>query len=76
MSQCTIDWVMSRIKVATDQSPVAVFKMPGSTTMFNVVFESTVITKSRINHGDDLLIGIFHQNMSTEWVREQILCSK
>ena len=83
MTHCTLEWAMGRVSVATPQSAVAIFRVPGleNEGIVDVVFESTVITKARLTNPDDLFIGVFHRNMGPDWVQTALteglsLCSE
>ena len=61
-----------RLRSATEESPLAVFLVPGSTDQVNVVFASTVATAKRIKDKDPLLIGVFHKNWKWHFVQQLI----
>jgi hypothetical protein len=71
MSDSTIEIAMHRIKGATAESPIAVFRSsaPG---MVNAVFAGTVATQRMIANGDPRLIGVYDQSMSPAVIRGRL----
>lgn len=73
MSIATFKNLKSRLMVASKESPLAVFKVPGSAFVFNVVFASTIVTQKSIKEGDPDFIGTFHHFMNWDHVKREVL---
>lgn len=69
MSDCTVDLVLARLKVATPQDPLALFTgtKPGC---IDVVFANTVETQRRIAASDPRLLGVYDQ--ANQPTRQQV----
>lgn len=70
MSISTIDIVMGRIEVASEESPIAVFKTK-ERGLYEAQFASTVFGKKRVKK-DKALIGVFHNKMPKSMVKARI----
>ena len=69
MSLAPISVIMTRIKAATPESPIAVFKpVIRDYGQLDAMFGSTVRTQERVESGDPLFVGYFHSRngMSTD----------
>ena len=65
MSISTVEIIQTRIRVATLDSPIAVFKLPIRQSGFlEAVFGSTVRTHQLIADDDYLFVGYFHNGMA------------
>jgi len=65
MADMTVELIKGRIRAAEEASPIAVFELRGSRraypdwrTAFEAIFASTIIGRSRIVEGKDL-IGVY-----------------
>jgi hypothetical protein len=58
MSEATVDLIMRRIKAATKESPIAVFRM--SNGELDAVFASTIHTMNRMRQTTNL-VGIYYR---------------
>ena len=75
MSLAPIPVIMLRIKVATVKSPIAVFKprvLP-SHGQLDARFGSTLRTQERVESGDPLFVGYFHNDMPVDAVHALLL---
>lgn len=68
----TVEIIMGRIEMATEESPIAVFRPPVKCGRLNAVFGATVITKQQIAEGGSNLIGLFHKRMDLVNVKRQL----
>lgn len=68
MSRATLNTIMQRISIATEQSPVMVFDS-GDPNKFNCVFGSTIESKQQLKNPKDRLVGVFHNGMNKHNVR-------
>jgi len=59
MSLATTEIIMGRIKVATRESPISVFKAHGEIERLDCVFGSTAATQHRIKYGSGNYVGSF-----------------
>ena len=69
MSISTPDIIMGRIRVATKQSPIAVFEHP-EPGLLRAVFGATDETR---REGDKHLIGIYHNRMSPAKIKKELI---
>jgi hypothetical protein len=67
MSYSNVDAIMERIKIATKQSPIAVFT--GSRGL-NAVFGATIDTLTKINYEPENYVGMFYGEMDQAEVRD------
>lgn len=74
MSLCTLETTMARIRVATTESPVAVFTS-SELNLMEVVFAGTVSAMKRLAT-DPRLIGVFDKTMDPGQVRARIRRSR
>lgn len=65
MADMTVELIKGRIRAAEDMSPIAVFELRGNRraypewfTTFEAIFASTIIGRSRIVEGKDL-VGVY-----------------
>lgn len=65
---------MRRIKGASQNSPIAVFKV--NDTHVETLFAETVLTRKRISRGCPDYIGTYHQAMDMDRVRAEIYGEK
>lgn len=72
MSISTVEIIMGRIESATENSPIAVFKLEEKCGKLNAVFGDTVITQQQIKSGHKDLIGVFHKGMDLIAVKRQL----
>ena len=77
MSISNIDLILTRIEIATKESPIAVFKVPpnhmGNT--LDAVFGATIDAKDQISQ-DKAFIGLFYGSMGTERARQLLEAAK
>ena len=71
MSLSTLDIIIDRIKLATEESPIVVFKQPMEKNL-NAVFADTVFTKRWIKYKEFFFVGNFHRNMELDEVKRQL----
>ena len=69
MSTSTVGTIMSRIRLATKESPIAVFKLGNQ---LSAKFAATAQTVHRINTGDPDLIGVYTRDSDLQTVREML----
>lgn len=74
MTLCTIEQAMDRIRVATQESPVAVFTTEQAHRV-DVVFADTVHTRNRMDIDRRRLVGVFDQTMELGRARANIRAS-
>ena len=70
MSISSISTAIDRIKVAREESMIAIFKVYGDERLINAVFDSTIMTRSLYGSRD--YIGSYHKNMSMDAVNKEI----
>ena len=70
MTVSSVAVVMDRILSATEQSPIAVFKV-GESGLVDAVFAATLYSQAKIA-GDDNLIGIYHSGMDRQTVKREL----
>ncbi|MGH1470138.1 MAG: hypothetical protein ACRBCS_03035 [Cellvibrionaceae bacterium] len=70
MSKSTISAIIGRIKVATKDSPIAVFDI-GERDFFEAVFSSTLLTEKKINVCDNF-VGVFFGATGVQKFREAV----
>ena len=74
MSISTTTVVRERIKSATPESPLALFKKGHG--FFDCVFASTVETRRRISAGDLFFVGTLHCDTPAHVVRDTIAAAE
>ena len=72
MSIGKINHIITRIKAATPESPIAVFIDSTRADLFNAMFASTVATKQLIDSKHPSLIGVYHNKMNIKLIRDEI----
>ena len=64
MSKSIKKLIEARIKDASQESPIAVFKTDETSLsgerLFNAVFASTIVSSEILRKGDDNLLGVFY----------------
>ena len=70
MTQSTLDLIMDRISVATNESPIAVFKVNGK---LDALFASTAETKQLLSTKPSNLVGVFYNTMNPLTVKNKCL---
>lgn len=64
---------LQRISVATPESPIVVFNTPGHAEGdYNTMFAQTVRNQKLIKNGGKALIGVFHNELEPEFVKDKI----
>lgn len=62
MSSAKLSEIMGRIKLATEDSQIAVFKSPIADEL-DAIYYSTVEAHRRIHEGKPELVGVYHHKM-------------
>ena len=71
MSISTYEFIIFRIKYASEDSPIAVFREPMEGKL-NAVFADTAMTKKWVKYKDKLFVGSFHKNMDINDVKMKL----
>lgn len=69
MSIMTVDLIMERIKIATPDSPIAVFRS-AIIGQLDAVFAETVETRRVIRSAEKQLVGVYHRGMELSCVEK------
>ena len=69
MSIMTVDLIMEKIKIATPESPIAVFKCD-IIGQLDAVFAETVETRRVIRSAEKQLVGVYHKGMELSCVEK------
>lgn len=70
MTVSLIPVIMTKVKHAEPDSPIAIFKAANG--RLDALFAKTVFTSKRIEDGDPDLIGVYDRNTGLQWLRRKL----
>ncbi len=74
MSLSTIQQILLRVEVATEKSPIAIFRTPAALTeRLDSMFADTIYSKRYIKSNQEDLIGIFDKSTNADILREKLI---
>jgi hypothetical protein len=77
MSISNIKTILDRISVATDESPIVVFKSLGQKGIeLDAVFGSTFATSESIKNNERIFVGSYHQRHDTGRIERELKRAK